>query len=874
MLRTTIYKNSIFFQITPSKLTENYFLQLKISTVSIGTTAPGATLDVRGTYSGAVSNGVGTWNELNFTPTVDASGTAFGAVNRVATSSAVNMAGLNGAANQVYTQVGATGTITSANGGSNSVTHQSAGTILTASGMSATILNAGSAAVSTARGLVVAIGNSGSGSITNGYGVLINAPTNSGGGTFTNYYGLYLQAPTAALNNYSIYSGGGTNYFAGNVGIGTTSPNYTGNSGTTLSVASSAISGGNLELATLAADASGNHVGSVEYIVNTNTSAAGKRVAQIRARTVGTSPNNRGADLYFLTKGDGVGMTEKMRVTGDGYVGIGTTAPAYPLQVYNSSPGNAVIQGHASSGGAGYFIGKRAGATTGDTLARFEGRTAEMTDGSGAAMLMRATETPGTNLSSGAAIDFISRTNGAAAGAVRMTIDQTGNVGIGTTAPGLPFEVASFSATERAAKFSNTTAGSHTGVTINSLSGKDSYLALDSAGTSKWDMRYQASSGNFQIRSQTDNTTRFTIDTSGQVGIGTTTPAGRLEILSAGTSTSPLLLKNSSGNAMFEVDENAGGSTSVVVRNSAGAAKIALATAGDSYFVGGNVSIGTTSPTIVLDVQQNSASATTYPISKTSNTNATIGDGSTTLNYSSVRAEAGNGTVSGDILASYNSGGNFPTGVYVRSRLAHPLIFATNNVERARIDSSGNMGVGTSTPAVTFEVKGGNGYPAVSGTASTAISRIGGNPNNNILDIGKADATPWGMWFQATNRTDLSQTYPIILNPNGGAIGIGTTNPARPLHIYSNNNWPIRVENSTGTKNGILFLHSGTNGETDSGSIYQDSSLNMNFGSGGGTKMIITASGNVGIGTTAQRNRIFDIRCFKMRKIAFGLINV
>jgi len=40
----------------------------------------------------------------------------------------------------------------------------------------------------------------------------------------TSKYGVYIGAMSGATNNYGIYSNGGTNYFAGNVGIGTTSP--------------------------------------------------------------------------------------------------------------------------------------------------------------------------------------------------------------------------------------------------------------------------------------------------------------------------------------------------------------------------------------------------------------------------------------------------------------------------------------------------------------------------------------------------------------------------------------------------------------------------------------------------------------------------
>jgi hypothetical protein len=63
-----------------------------------------------------------------------------------------------------------------------------------------------------------------SGVLSNAYGEQINFQAPTGTATITNAYGLYIKPVTLATNNYAIYSGGGINYFGGNVGIGTTVP--------------------------------------------------------------------------------------------------------------------------------------------------------------------------------------------------------------------------------------------------------------------------------------------------------------------------------------------------------------------------------------------------------------------------------------------------------------------------------------------------------------------------------------------------------------------------------------------------------------------------------------------------------------------------
>ncbi|MFZ3043823.1 MAG: hypothetical protein WA058_01810 [Minisyncoccia bacterium] len=104
--------------------------------------------------------------------------------------------------------------------------------------------------------------------------------------------------------------------------------------------------------------------------------------------------------------------------------------------------------------------------------------------------------------------------------------------------------------------------------------------------------------------------------------------------------------------------------------------------------------------------------------------------------------------------------------------------------ERMRIDGSGNVGIGATTVGAKLHVKrADSGAPVTSGTTQTyGTLRLDGS-NNNVLDFGEYGASPYGLWMQGTNSTDLSLTYPIVLNPNGGSVGIGTTSPFANLSI-------------------------------------------------------------------------------------------
>ena len=43
--------------------------------------------------------------------------------------------------------------------------------------------------------------------------------------------------------------------------------------------------------------------------------------------------------------------------------------------------------------------------------------------------------------------------------------------------------------------------------------------------------------------------------------------------------------------------------------------------------------------------------------------------------------------------------------------------------------------------------------------------------------MGVSNASPWGSWIQAQDANNNATSYPLLLNPNGGRIGVGTAKP-------------------------------------------------------------------------------------------------
>lgn len=124
-------------------------------------------------------------------------------------------------------------------------------------------------------------------------------------------------------------------------------------------------------------------------------------------------------------------------------------------------------------------------------------------------------------------------------------------------------------------------------------------------------------------------------------------------------------------------------------------------------------------------------------------------------------------------------------GTYKKLTLYHgnSIVFetGTNAVDyshtRMTIDASGNVGVGTTSPGLTFHVDGLTGFPAITGTTQTGVMRLGAvGGYGSVLDFGSNGASGQG-WIQATDKSNLALNYPLSLNPNGGNVGIGTTDP-------------------------------------------------------------------------------------------------
>jgi hypothetical protein len=120
------------------------------------------------------------------------------------------------------------------------------------------------------------------------------------------------------------------------------------------------------------------------------------------------------------------------------------------------------------------------------------------------------------------------------------------------------------------------------------------------------------------------------------------------------------------------------------------------------------------------------------------------------------------------------------------------------------IDELQRVGIGTSTPTSKLVVRGLNNPVSALGTAQTnAIFRVEGESNHS-LDMGTLTASPYGAYIQSHNKASTA-SLPLSLNPVGGNVGIGTSNPDYKLSVIGNTRIQPNTTN-TGTGGGNLWV--------------------------------------------------------------------
>jgi hypothetical protein len=266
----------------------------------------------------------------------------------------------------------------------------------------------------------------------------------------------------------------------------------------------------------------------------------------------------------------------------------------------------------------------------------------------------------------------------------------------------------------------------------------------------------------------------------GNVGIGTTNPSTKLDVVNFSNTEVTSTFNNAGGSAPATIhiieDESSISHVGLFV----GASDLSSAVLTTKHT---SVGIGTRNPNGNLDIN----SKTTKTLADHSIAAIRLQNGFTSI-FNSALIDART-----DVLTSGVTDYTDKVG----------LMFASMGNEHMRIDSTGNVGIGTPSPVSKLDIHGSLSFKS-KGTYVSATN-AGGDVNSNDLTLTAANSTnsivarsAQNIIFQVFDPAPASVYREVMrITPwgAGGNVGIGTTNPGAKLEVAGN----LKVNGKTST---------------------------------------------------------------------------
>ena len=301
------------------------------------------------------------------------------------------------------------------------------------------------------------------------------------------------------------------------------------------------------------------------------------------------------------------------------------------------------------------------------------------------------------------------------------------------------------------------------------------------------------------LAASTGGSERLRVDSSGNVGIGTASPAAKLDVVGTAQVSGNFTLPSAVANGVAYLD-----GSKVVTSGSV------LAFDGTSLRVGGS---GSGSRLVVR------------------------GTGTTSATFSIEAATSGGATrflVADDGLCRW---------------------YGTSNAETMRLDNAGNLGIGTASPGTRLEVTG-----DITQTWATAMDRFVGSKFSTTYELGlhflessretrvlskAADSNDKITFYTGTTPTERMRL------DTSGNLGIGTASPSVKLHVSGSGTTQAILASGDNSTVYLRLINS-----THNGGYLGYTSDNLTFLTGSTERMRLDSSGNLGIGTASPGARL------------------
>jgi len=423
-----------------------------------------------------------------------------------------------------------------------------------------------------------------------------------------------------------------------------------------------------------------------------------------------------------------------------------------------------------------------------------------------------------------------------------LWIQNGGNVGIGTTSPSTTLHTVKATENWIYAETSGTNAVA--GFRTSTSTGSRTNTLYRNVTTNLLTLRAGTDDGEIQFIAGGSTAERMRIDSSGNVGIGTTpkawTTAGGTKALQISTRAALWEAYNGTylsnnmyydgGEKYIESDEAAqislGGDGTIYFRNAVSGTADAALTWNERMRIdsSGNVGIGQTSipSTVLLDLKEPDAGSDLI-------IGLTAGTGG--------RAQ----------IRSIAQANNFS------AELSFYTVTGNSTSERMRIDSLGNVGIGITNPDYKLDVAG--NFRINEGSAFTDLDIKSDRTSGNIGGVNFVNASD-AIKGQIYGHTDGSVkigtggTSVAMVLDSSGKVGIGTTSPSAKLEVESSSNPEISIASTAGATSNFLNFKATSHSQPIQSQIKAEDNGNFT------ADMVFSFKGTGTSGALAEKMRI------------------
>jgi hypothetical protein len=450
-------------------------------------------------------------------------------------------------------------------------------------------------------------------------------------------------------------------------------------------------------------------------------------------------------------------------------LGIGTASPTNKINILNN--GNSIIAFRIDDTNAnGSFLSLNA-------------------SNSDAAIIANGT--------SGIPLDFYT------GGSKKMTLDSSGNLGLGVTPSAWNDGFVGFEIKNKANNLS-ANGGSYFEISQNAT-WNSGWKYVNTARASRYEQGlgehfwFTAPSGT--AGNAITFTQAMTLNASGNLSIGNTNDTYKLDVSGTGRFTGQLSASLTSSGTPLRIDVSTGGNV----------------TSNTKFVIGTGGQAGSQANKKFLDIDFNGYLNYTFARIRSWDESSSTGQGSLYFYTNS-------GTTDANILAlqlSHTGAATFSSSVTANSTI------------------NGYFGGITTGQS-----------PASSGTSPNNPMLSLTNNRGAGLYVGGQHASPFGIWLQVSDTSNLATNYPLLLQPNGGNVGINTASPNAKMQIVGSGGARATMLQLTsgGTSDEGLFINTTGTGN-DFYAIKVSTGANANA-------FALTNAGNVGIGTASPAYKL------------------